>query len=92
MGCYPGHGARLDLVCSCWLPKLWRLVSGSLAIIFQRNEFWAPYFHAEEMVIWMRDALGVTWYLILQQAAQRPGEVTSREDGEIRLCPPYCRP
>lgn len=68
-----GHGAGLDLV--YWLPELWRLMSGSLAIIFQRTKFWAPYFHNEEMVVWMRDALifgrdMVSYVGTLQQAVQ----------------------
>lgn len=39
------------------IPKLWTLMTESLAIIFRRVKFWAPYYSNEEMVVWMRDAL-----------------------------------
>ena len=84
----PDYGleAKLDLV--YWLPELWRLMSCSLSVIFQRTKFWAPYFQTEDMVIWMRDALifgrDMVSYVETLQGAVRD-RVTSRTNGKGKL-------
>ncbi|KAF8630856.1 hypothetical protein AX17_005215 [Amanita inopinata Kibby_2008] len=39
------------------LPKLWVLMTKSLAVIFKHCPSWSVYFENEEMIVWMRDAL-----------------------------------
>ncbi|TDL22217.1 hypothetical protein BD410DRAFT_898486 [Rickenella mellea] len=39
------------------LPKMWKLMTNAIAVIFRRTPLWAPYFDSNSMVEWMRDAL-----------------------------------
>lgn len=39
------------------VPKLWRLMTESIALVFDRTPRWAPFYDNEVMVDWMRDAL-----------------------------------
>jgi senataxin len=88
-----GRDAKLDLV--YWLPELWRLMSGALAIIFQRTKFWAPYFPTPDMVVWMRDALifgrDMESYVVTLQQAVRD-RVTSRGEGKGKMGPVHLIP
>ncbi|KAF9516494.1 hypothetical protein BS47DRAFT_1483978 [Hydnum rufescens UP504] len=53
----PDYGASENLNFSIWIPRLWKLMTQSLSIIFRRVKAWAAFYSNEEMVIWMRDAL-----------------------------------
>jgi senataxin len=39
------------------LPRLWKLMSKSITVIFKRTPLWSAYFENEDMIVWMRDAL-----------------------------------
>ena len=53
----PDYGTSENLNLSVWIPRLWKLMTVSLSIIFRRVKSWAAFYSNEEMVIWMRDAL-----------------------------------
>ncbi|KDQ11409.1 hypothetical protein BOTBODRAFT_135716 [Botryobasidium botryosum FD-172 SS1] len=52
-----GFGGSSGLDLKSWLPKLWKLMTESLAIIFRHTPTWSKVCDPQEMVIWMRDAL-----------------------------------